>query len=72
MKSLGMWGNMFIVFVVILLAVVPFILKSDAAFEGADGQAEEVISRIAPNYQPWFKNFFEPPSAEVESLLFAL
>ena len=41
-------------------------------FAGADGQAEEIIVKISPEYKPWFKPFFEPASGEIESLLFAL
>jgi cobalt/nickel transport protein len=41
-------------------------------FRGADDQAKDVISRIAPEYKPWFKPVMEPPSGEIGSLLFAL
>lgn len=41
-------------------------------FAGADGQAEGVIQEIAPDYEPWFSSILEPPSGEIESLLFAL
>ena len=61
-----------IVCAVILLAILPLLVNKHAAFEGADGQAEEMIGQIAPNYQPWFQNLLEPPSGEIESLLFAL
>ena len=39
---------------------------------GADGQAEEVILELQPDYEPWFEPILEPASGEVESLLFAL
>ena len=41
-------------------------------FRGADDQAKDVISKIAPGYQPWFKPLMQPPSGEIGSLLFAL
>lgn len=41
-------------------------------FAGADGLAEKAITEIAPTYKPWSKPLWEPPSAEIESLLFAL
>ncbi len=72
MRPIGMWGNVTLGIVILLLAIVPLMLNKDAAFEGADGQAENLIASIAPTYQPWVKNVFEPPSGEVESLLFAL
>lgn len=63
----------FILFViVIMLAVVPLYLQKGAEFLGADGQAEEAITEIAPDYKPWFNSFWEPPSGEIESLLFSI
>ncbi|MGQ9557859.1 MAG: energy-coupling factor ABC transporter substrate-binding protein [Desulfurispora sp.] len=57
---------------VVLLAIIPLRLNSGAEFSGADSQAEQAISTIAPDYQPWFSSLWEPPSGEIESLLFAL
>ena len=72
MKSFGLWGNILLLVGVVVLAVTPLMLKSDATFGGADGQAEDMIAAIAPDYEPWFANLFEPPSGEIESLLFML
>jgi len=72
MKPFGKRTTLLIVCAVILLAIIPLLMNKHAAFEGADGQAEEMIAQIAPNYTPWFQNFFEPPSGEIESLLFSL
>ena len=46
--------------------------KTVEIFRGADDQAKDVIGKIAPGYQPWFKPLMEPPSGEIGSLLFAL
>ena len=46
--------------------------KEVGIFRGADDQAKDVITKIAPGYQPWFKPLMEPPSGEISSLLFAL
>lgn len=64
--------NILLIIIVVLLAVVPLFIQQGAEFGGADGQAEEVITQINPDYQPWFSSLWEPPSGEVESLLFAL
>jgi cobalt/nickel transport protein len=64
--------NIFLLLIVVLLAVVPLYIQRDAEFVGADGQAEEVISEISPNYEPWFHAIWEPPSGEIESLLFSV
>lgn len=41
-------------------------------FEGADDEAGDVIGEINPDYEPWIESFWEPPSGEVESLLFSV
>ncbi|MEG2212965.1 MAG: cobalt transport protein CbiN [Clostridiales bacterium] len=37
-----------------------------------DGMAEEQITEIDPNYQPWVESLIELPGGETESLLFCL
>lgn len=61
-----------LIVLVIILIVGPLMFLKDAEFEGADGQAEEIISEINPEYEPWFDAFFEPASGEIESMLFSL
>lgn len=63
----------------LLLGVLALILfplfwvkTQEASFGGADGQAEEAITVIQSDYQPWAQPFWEPPSSEIESLLFGL
>lgn len=65
-------NNLILGILVILLSVGPLIWLKDAEFGGADGQAEELITEIQPEYEPWFESFWEPNSGEIESLLFAL
>lgn len=64
--------NLILILLVILIAAVPLWLLPDAEFGGADGQAEEAIMELNPDYEPWFEPILEPASGEVESLLFAL
>jgi cobalt/nickel transport protein len=64
--------NIILIILVILLAVIPLWMKGNAEFSGADGQAEQVIAQTRPDYQPWFSSVWEPPSGEIETLLFAL
>lgn len=56
----------------IIIAVVPLMMIKDSEFGGADGQAEEVIAEINPDYEPWLDPIIELPGGETESLLFAL
>lgn len=60
-----------LVFVLLLIVIVPLIITNGAEFGGADGEAEEMITVIQPDYEPWFSSFIEPASGEIESLLFA-
>jgi len=64
--------NMLFLAIVVILAVIPILMNKGAEFGGSDGQAEEAIGEIHPDYQPWFESLWEPPSGEIESLLFAL
>jgi cobalt/nickel transport protein len=64
--------NILLLCIVVVLAIIPMIFNKGAEFSGADGQAEEFIGEIAPSYEPWFESIWEPPSGEIESLLFAL
>lgn len=66
--------NLLMAFAVLFLAILPLFIHAggDAEFGGADGQAEGVIAEINPGYEPWAFPIWEPPSGEIESLLFAL
>lgn len=72
MKKVIWKKNVLLLILVILLAVVPLYLCRGAEFGGADGEAENVIMEMAPDYKPWFEPIMEPASGEIESLLFAL
>ncbi len=72
MKLKGFSKNLVLGILVVLLMVVPLMMNKDAAFEGADGAAEEMIQEINPDYTPWASSLFEPPSGEIETLLFSL
>lgn len=67
-----MMKNAILFLVVVLLAIIPLYVVNDSEFAGADGEAEDQIVEIAPDYEPWFDSIWEPPGGETESLLFAL
>jgi cobalt/nickel transport protein len=68
----GKLKTLILIAIVIALAVLPLLIQKDAEFGGADGEAEEAITEINTDYEPWFSPIFEPKSGEIESLLFAL
>jgi len=57
--------------VIFLLIVTPLIFVKNAEFGGADGKAQDLITVIDPEYDPWFSSLFKPASGEIESLLFS-
>ena len=61
--------------VVIILFIAPLVMyngygEDEGYFGGADDQAGEAIEETG--YEPWFSSIWEPPSGEIESLLFEL
>ena len=65
-------SNWLLLLGVVVLAVAPLVLIKGAEFSGADGQAEDAIKEIQPEYKPWFNPLIQLPSGEVESLLFSV
>jgi len=56
--------------IVVALFAVPLLLAPSADYGGSDGAAEQAISDTG--YTPWFSPIWEPPSGEIETLLFSL
>lgn len=64
--------NLILGLLVVAIAVIPLLFVKDAEFAGSDDQAEEAITEIDKDYKPWFSPIWEPPSGEIESLLFSM
>jgi cobalt/nickel transport protein len=64
--------NLLLAFLVIFIAAIPLIFEKNEKFGGSDDKAKAEINKIDVNYKPWFSPIWQPPSSEVESLLFAL
>lgn len=64
--------NLILFLIVIAIVLVPLIFMGDSEFGGADGEAEGIIAEINPDYEPWVSPIWEPPSGEIESLLFSV
>ncbi|MDU3336630.1 energy-coupling factor ABC transporter substrate-binding protein [Paraclostridium bifermentans] len=63
--------NILLLLLTVILIITPLVLNSTAEYGGADGEAESLITEINPDYKPWFNSLYEPPSGEIESLLFS-
>ncbi|MGV8174896.1 MAG: energy-coupling factor ABC transporter substrate-binding protein [Methanothrix sp.] len=77
MKSASSMKLEIITLGIILLFIAAFAYVSSTRqnqeWSGADSQAEGVISDLTGgSYTPWFQSIYEPPSGEIESLLFSL
>ncbi len=57
---------------IVIIAAAPLLLIQDSEFGGADGAAEEAVSAVNPDYEPWADSILKPPGGETESLLFSL
>ena len=76
------YQNFILLFFVVALVAVPLMMihkpepgpdgKEVEIFTGSDDQAKNAVGKIDPTYKPWAKSLMEPPSGEIESLLFAL
>ncbi|WP_303235330.1 energy-coupling factor ABC transporter substrate-binding protein [Methanosphaera cuniculi] len=63
--------------IVAILIVLPLALYSghgedDGYFGGSDDQGGEEIEKMDPGYEVWAQPIWEPPSGEIESLIFCL
>lgn len=64
--------NLGLVFGVILIVTIPLALLGNTEFGGTDNAGSGLIEEINGGYTPWFESFWEPPSGEIESLLFCV
>lgn len=63
--------NWILIILAILLVVLPLVFVQ-GEYGGSDDAASEEIEALNPDYEPWFESLWEPPSGEIESLLFGL
>lgn len=68
--------NFILIFIAIFLMISPFFYsfenEREEKFSGTDTLAQKYIEILAKDYKRWFQPIFEPPSGEIESLLFTL
>ena len=64
--------NTVLILLVLALVVVPLVINKAPEFTGSDDQGKDLIGQIDKNYQPWYTSLWEPPGAEMQSLLFAV
>lgn len=70
-KKSTLRSNLLLGLMFLILIIAPLAINQNAEYGGADGNAEAEIVASNPDYEPWFQSLWEPPSGEIESLLFA-
>ena len=65
-------GAILLLAICVVMSVAALSMNKGSEFGGADGAAEELITEISPDYEPWMESLLEPPGGETESLLFCL
>ena len=63
--------NLVLLVLVAAIVVIPLVFIQ-GEYGGSDDQATDAIAEQNPDYEPWFSSLYEPPSGEIESLLFCL
>lgn len=63
--------NIILLVIVLLLIIFPFVFVH-GEYGGSDDQGTEQIKKFAPHYKVWAHPIWEPPSGEIESLLFTV
>ena len=61
--------NLVLLVLVAAIVVIPLVFIQ-GEYGGSDDQATDAIAEQNPDYEPWFSSLYEPPSGEIESLLF--
>jgi cobalt/nickel transport protein len=64
--------NTLVILLIVLIVLIPLLMNRGAEFGGADGEAKEAVLEMNPGYEPWAEPLWEPPSGEIESLLFSV
>jgi cobalt/nickel transport protein len=72
MRKMKKHENLILILLVVALVAFPLVWKAGSDFGGSDDKVQDVVSEINPDYQPWFSAIWKPPSAEIESFLFAV
>lgn len=56
---------------VLALVIFPLVFVH-GKFAGSDDQGSAAVAASRPGFKPWIQPIWEPPSPEIESLLFAV
>jgi cobalt/nickel transport protein len=63
--------NWLLMAAVLALVIFPLVFVK-GKFGGSDDQGSDAVAASRPGFKPWIQPIWEPPSPEIESLLFAV
>jgi cobalt/nickel transport protein len=63
--------NWLLIVAVLALMIFPLVFVH-GKFGGSDDQGSDAVASSRPGFKPWIAPIWEPPSPEIESLLFAV
>jgi len=72
LKKLTLIVVLLIALIELLTVLVPQMLGITPEWSGSDDAASSKINEMNSGYEPWYSPIWEPPSGEIESLLFSL
>ena len=64
--------NLILLLLLALIIAVPLAFLGGSEFGGSDDAASDAVSELDAEYETWFDSVWEPPSSEIESLLFCV
>lgn len=64
--------NTILALLLIAIIAIPLIFTGGHEFGGSDGAATDAVGETDPGYEPWIESIWEPPSGEIESLIFCV
>lgn len=71
-STLGPRTSIILLVLAAALVAAPMILPITGEFSGTDDVGSKAIEASHPGYVRWTQPFWEPPSKEIESTIFAL
>ncbi|MDD6763722.1 MAG: energy-coupling factor ABC transporter substrate-binding protein [Clostridiales bacterium] len=64
--------NTILAVILVMVVAVPLMFMGGNEFGGTDDAASDIVSEVNAGYETWFDSVWEPPSGEIESLLFCV
>lgn len=64
--------NLILLLLLAVIIAVPLAFMGGSEFGGSDNAGADAVGEIDAEYETWFNSVWEPPSGEIETLLFCV